>query len=86
MTVEEYLNQHIDSTALEMAREFVESSQYREIQKLVTSETYKMAQEALKMRDSLIHKDTLIQIERLQEQIRSSGFYTISETQTKQIE
>ncbi len=85
MTIEEYLNQHIDSNAIKMAKDFVESSQYKEIQKLIGSETYKIAQEALKARDSLIHKDTLIQIKRLQEQIQSSGVYTISEDQIKRL-
>ncbi len=85
MTIEEYLKQNIDSDAMKRAKEFVESSQYSKIQKLVESETYKMAQEALKARDALIHKDTLVQIKRLQEQIQSSGVYTISETQMKRL-
>ena len=85
MSVEEYLRQNIDATAIQRAKEFAESSHYSEIQKLLASETYKMAQEALRARDALIHKDTLEQIKILQEQIQSSGFYSIHKEQMRRL-
>jgi len=85
MSLDEYLKQNIDVDARQKAKEFMESSYYSKIQKIVESENYKMAQEALKMRDSLIHKDTLAQIEKMQEQIQSSGFYTMTEDHRKQL-
>ncbi len=85
MSIDEYLQQNINSEAIKKAQEFMESSHYSEIQKIVESDAYKMAQEALKMRDSLIHQDTLAQIERMQEQIESSSFYTIPKNQLDQL-
>jgi len=85
MSVDEYLQLNIDSSAIQRAKEFLESSHYNEIQKLVKSETYKMAQEALKARDSLIHKDTLEQIRKLQDQIQSSGFYKVQQEHNRQL-
>ena len=81
MSVDEYLKQNIDFESIKKAQEFIESSQYKEMQKIVESENYKMAQEALKMRDSWIHKDTLVQIEKLQKDIESISSYMISQSQ-----
>ena len=85
MSIDDYLKQNIDVDAIQRAAEFMHSSHYRDIQKIVESENYKMAQEALKMRDSLIHQDTLAQIEKMQEEIQASGIYDFAEDHRKEL-
>ena len=85
MSIDDYLKQNIDIDTIRKATEFLGSSHYQDIQKIVGSENYKMAQEALKIRDSLIHKDTLTQIEKMQEAIQASGIYEIAEEQKRQL-
>ena len=86
MSIDDYLKQNIDVDAIRRATEFMGSSHYKDIQKIVESENYKMAQEALKMRDSLVHKDTLAQIEKMQEAIQASGIYNFTEDHRKELE
>ncbi len=86
MSIDDYLKQNIDVDAIRRATEFMESSEYNNIQKIVESENYKMAQEAFKMRDSLIHKDTLVQIEKMQEAIQASGVYDFVEDHQEELE
>ena len=86
MSIDDYLKQNINVDAIQRAAEFMHSSHYRDIQKIVESENYKMAQETLKTRDSLIHKDTLAQIEKMQKEIQASGIYEIAEEQKRRLD
>jgi hypothetical protein len=73
MSVEEYLQANIKPDILQKTFEFQESSGYEAIKSYTSSSKYQTAREQLKLRDKHIHKNTLADIQRLQDRVLSIG-------------
>ncbi len=69
MSLEDYLKQNIKPEVLEEVSEFQNSSKYKQMQTYSKSEKYQSARMQLKLRDKDIHKNTLSEIQKLQDRI-----------------
>lgn len=69
MSLEDYLKQNIKPEVLEEVYEFQNSSKYKQMQTYSKSKKYQTARTQLKLRDKDIHKNTLSDIQKLQDKI-----------------
>lgn len=72
MSLEDYLEKNIKADVLKKANEFKDSSSYKAIKDYTSSRKYKSARLQVKLRDKNIHKNTLSDITRLQDNIFTS--------------
>ena len=69
MSLEDYLKQNIKAEVLQKTNEFKSSSTYKTIVDYSSSKKYQAAKMRLKIRDKNVHRTTLSDIQRLQEQV-----------------
>ena len=69
MSLEDYLKQNIKAEVLQKTNEFKSSSTYKAIIDYSLSTKYQTAKMQLKLRDKNVHRTTLSDIQRLQEQV-----------------
>lgn len=69
MSLEDYLKQNIKAEVLQKTSEFKSSSTYKAIVDYSLSKKYQTAKMQLKLRDKNVHRTTLSDIQRLQEQV-----------------
>jgi hypothetical protein len=69
MSLEDYLKQNIKAEVLQKTNEFKSSSTYKAIVDYSSSKKYQTAKMQLKLRDKNVHRTTLSDIQRLQEQV-----------------
>ena len=69
MKLEDYLEENIKADVLKKANEFIDSYRYQVIKTYTSSSKYQTARMQLKLRDKNIHKNTLTDIQKLQDKI-----------------
>jgi len=69
MSVEDYLKNNINPDTIKEANDFLNSSSYSLIENYSKSEKFQNQRNELKLRDKHIHKNTLSEIQKLQDNI-----------------
>ncbi len=73
MSLDEYLKQNIKADILKKVTEFQNSSNYKSIKVFTLSDKYQTARMQLKIRDKKIHTSTLVDIQRLEDNLVVNG-------------
>ena len=67
MKYEDYIKKY--QHQIEKAREVMQTPSFKRIQEFINSEEYKRSLEIIKKRNELVHKNILLEIELMQEEI-----------------
>jgi|GEM_PF-1423542 len=72
MSLDEYLARNFDASLLKKLHEHQQSPQFKAMKQRTSSARFQAAKRELKRRDRIVHKDTLVMIRKLQDEIISN--------------